>query len=388
MRVGIISFSLILFGAIVGWLANDLLSQFENKNVHMVEQEEIKVQTKKTMDPDRVDNTDAPSINLGQKFLSNPKLDELIELFKLEMNSTEQEQLDRQLIQHAKLLVSDPRKYKDVEKQLITLSNIEAVRVQVLPLLIAYYKQYKRYELAIEQLYQLRSLTNFDVDFKRITQQINSLTVKQIEYFKHANQKEKLANFYERMISIEPDNYELQMQFASLEYENRHYDNVMRLLSVLVYHPELEDQALKLLQSTQYQLSRQESGDLPISVESKDGQYIVSAIINDLEPVQLMLDTGASLTILSPEIINSLGIHEAQRSMRFSTANGEVNAPIVIVGKLDIQNYLARDLEVGVLPSFPLGSIDGLLGMNFLSQFSFFIDQENNVLHLSNIESQ
>lgn len=386
MKVIFISIILFLVGATVGWLANDLFSMFGNDKVDAVQHEEATLQSKNLSERVIPADSSEPPIVLGQKLLSNPQLERLIELFKLEMSSSEQAQLDQQLIHYAKSLVSEPRKHQNVEKQLLTLSNIDSVQTQVLPMLIEYYTQFKRNEEAIDQLYKLRNLLHFDTDFQRITRQINILTTRQVEYFKHANQKEKLAEFYERLILIEPDNYDLQMQFASFEYENRHYDNVIRLLSVLVYHPDLEDQALKLLQKTQYQISRKEAGDLPIRVESKDGQYIVSAMINDLEPVKFMLDTGASLTILSPEIINSLGGYESQKSMRFSTANGEVNAPVVRVDKIEIQNYMVRDIEVGVLPSFPMGPVDGLLGMNFLSQFSFFIDQENNVLHLSYIE--
>ena len=388
LRAFFISVSLLFVGAMAGWFAHDFVSQSTNNIIKNVQQEESVSQPEKLIKQVVTSETNVPSLNLGKKLLSNPQLDKLIELFKLEMNDSEREKLDRQLIQYAKLLVAEPGKHRDVERQLLTLSNIDSVQIEVLPLLVAHYEQYKQNQAAIDQLYKLRGLQNFDADFQRITQHINNLTVEQVKRFKHTNQKEKLIRFYEHMISLEPDNYALQMQFALFEYENRHYDNAIRLLSVLVYHPDLEDQALKLLQKTQYQLSRQESGDIPVSVESKNGQYIVSAVINDLEPVRFMLDTGASLTILSPEIINSLGINEAQRSLRFSTANGEVSAPIVLIDKIDVQNYLVRDIEVGVLPSFPMGSIDGLLGMNFLSQFSFFIDQENSVLHLSNIDSQ
>jgi len=386
LRTSFLSVGLLSIGVIGGWFANDFVSQSKSNLIETISQETSVVPASKPARKIVPNEVKVSSLNLGQKLLSNPQLDKLIELFKLEMNDSEREQLDLQLIQYAKSLAAEPRNHEDVERQLLTLSNIDSVKMHVLPLLVTYYKRFKRNEAAIDQLYKLRALQNFDTDFKKITQQINHLTTEQIKQLKHANQKHKLIRFFEHMISLEPDNYALQMQFATFEYENRHYDNAMRLLSVLVYHPDLEDQALKLLQKTQSQLSRQESGDLPINIESKDGQYIINAVINDLEPVRLMLDTGASLTILSPEITNSLGIYEAQRSLRFSTANGEVSAPIVLIDKIDIQNYLAREIEVGVLPSFPMGPIDGLLGMNFLSQFSFFIDQENSVLHLSNIE--
>ena len=375
----------VLVGIAIGWFVRDLDFQQKYKDAS---QNQLDAQSKIEITQALTPLEEPSQVVLSRKLLSNPQIDKLIALFKLEMDISDQEQLDFQLIEYAKRLVSEPKKFKRIESQLVTLSNIDSVKLKVLPLLISYYQKINRNKSAIIKLYELRNLTSFDVDFKQITQKIHQLTTKQIKHYEHRNQKEDLIQFYEDVIAIEPDNYALQMKFAKFEYDNRHYENANRLLSILIYHPFLEEQALTLLQKTQFQLSRQGFKDLPINVDNINGQYIVTAIINDLEPVRLMLDTGATLTVLSPEVINSLGIYDDQKNMRFSTANGHVNAASVLIDKIDIQNYIASDIEVGVLPSFPMGNIDGLLGMNFLSQFSFFIDQENQILHLSHIEEE
>jgi clan AA aspartic protease (TIGR02281 family) len=99
---------------------------------------------------------------------------------------------------------------------------------------------------------------------------------------------------------------------------------------------------------------------------------------------RLLIDTGASLTILTPAALARRGdaARETGKSGIFTTANGRVRAPIYRLDTLSIGDWQVSDLEVGVLD---LGdpAIDGLLGMNVLSRFQFFIDQNEALLRLS-----
>ncbi len=44
--------------------------------------------------------------------------------------------------------------------------------------------------------------------------------------------------------------------------------------------------------------------------------------------------------------------------------------------------HIVENIEVGVMDVSHTGSIDGLLGMNFLKHFKFYIDQGDNEMHL------
>lgn len=328
-------------------------------------------------------------LRIEPRLLSNPQFVELIALFKLEMSQAEKELLDNELVRYAKKLANTGRERSPgVEEQLLTLSLLNEIQIQILPILIAYYEKTGQNQAAIARLFEYRDLLSFASDYQRVTAQIKQLVEKEIKYLLRAHHPEKLTRFYEKLLSIEPDNYALQMKFAEFEYNNRHYENASRLLNVLVYHPEFTRQASKLLERIQRQLNQQEFDDILVALDKRGEQYIVNAMINDLEPVKLLIDTGASMTILSPEIIHSLDIDEenAEQRIRFSTANGIVTASVVHIDKIGIQHYSVADVQVGVLPSFPMGNVDGLLGMNFLGQFVFFIDQENSTLQLTPTE--
>jgi len=381
---------LVLLGVALGWWAHGLSIPKDNRMMDF----EPDVQPTMTLATPVVEHDEQspgirPALRIESRLLSNPQFVELIALFKLEMNQAEKALLDKELVHYAKKITKMGRESApEIEKQLLTLSLLSEIQIQILPILIAYYEKTGQNQAAITRLFGYRGLLSFDSDYQRVTAQIKELVGKEIKSLFHAHQTEKLIRFYEEMLVIEPDNYALQMKFAEFEYNNRDYENASRLLNVLIHHSEFTHQASKLLQRAQHQLNQQKFDDILVALDKQGEQYIVNAIINDLEPVKLLIDTGASMTILSPEIIHSLGIDEenAEQRIRFSTANGVVAASVVHIDKIGIQHYSVADVQVGVLPSFPMGFVDGLLGMNFLGQFIFFIDQENATLQLTPVE--
>jgi len=71
------------------------------------------------------------------------------------------------------------------------------------------------------------------------------------------------------------------------------------------------------------------------------------------------------------------------RSGVFNTANGRVRAPVYVLESLSVGDWKVSNLEIGVLDLSGGSAIDGLLGMNFLKHFQFFIDQNEALLRLS-----
>lgn len=374
----------LLIGGVVGWWSHIFLEERE-RPVSFVES--VDKYSSKPRDH-FADEDEAmaiiPKLRLNEQLIVSAQFVALIDLLKSTMLAHEQVELDQELLTYAAGLVEN-RQASEREQQLLILSNVESIKSQVLTLLVSLYQKNDQNQRAVAVLFQLRRLANFDDEYKTITQQIKRVAEKEVQSLIHANQKDKVVIFYEQMLALEPDNYELQMEYASFEYKNRHYDNALRLLNVLIYHPNLDEQALNLLQLTQRQLERQSGNELMVSLDKRGEQYLVNVMINHHEPVKLMIDTGASMTIVSPEVIRSLGIEEesALKWVRFSTANGIITAPVVNLDEVSILQYSLHDLQVGVLPSFPMGGVDGLLGMDFLSKFTFFIDQENTTLLLS-----
>ena len=113
--------------------------------------------------------------------------------------------------------------------------------------------------------------------------------------------------------------------------------------------------------------------------------YIVSGRMND-NRVELMIDTGASTTVLTENAFNRIASQSETRFIgqyRINTAGGQVIAPVYKMQRLSINGYQVNDLAVVVLALQEFADAEGLLGMNFLREFDFRIDQNSDQLFLN-----
>jgi clan AA aspartic protease (TIGR02281 family) len=119
----------------------------------------------------------------------------------------------------------------------------------------------------------------------------------------------------------------------------------------------------------------------------RPGGIMVETVLNKRLTTALILDTGASLTLIRKDIAQQLGIDTSRikANMLLTLADGrtvsgkQVNLAHVKVGKTEAENVAAVVLleEAG-----NLGSAGGLLGMSFLNRFSFKVDYQNKKLTL------
>ena len=120
------------------------------------------------------------------------------------------------------------------------------------------------------------------------------------------------------------------------------------------------------------------------------GHIIVEAVLNKNVPVSLVLDTGATLVLLSKEIGDKLKIKVNRRSqmVEMQLADGrKTKAAFVVLESITVQGVEAKNIEAAVLLENINGTgfMDGLLGMSFLKNFNFKVDQRNKKLILEKL---
>lgn len=118
---------------------------------------------------------------------------------------------------------------------------------------------------------------------------------------------------------------------------------------------------------------------ISIALIKKHNAWHINAVINN-HNVVLILDTGAMMTTISQEFLNTT----THQDIIMSTANGKTNAKIYTDNTLQIGEITEQNVKIVGLPKNKLpNNIDGLLGMDWLSRFHFIIDAEHHTLQLT-----
>jgi len=109
---------------------------------------------------------------------------------------------------------------------------------------------------------------------------------------------------------------------------------------------------------------------------------MVKAKINDGGTADLMLDTGAQVTVVNPRVLAALGVgtRDAQRST-VRGVTGSTEALSVTIDSLEVAGTRVGPLQV---VSHDVGfDSDGLLGRDFLDRFTVNIDNQAGVVTLT-----
>jgi aspartyl protease family protein len=125
-------------------------------------------------------------------------------------------------------------------------------------------------------------------------------------------------------------------------------------------------------------------GKTVVPLQTRGAIVTVSASVNDRLSLDLVVDTGATFTIISRSAAASLGIDLAAKlpTASFRTANGVIHAPIVALQSVEVGGMRVSDLQAAVHDVFEDGAVSGLLGLNFLGNFRMDIDTGKGVLVL------
>jgi aspartyl protease len=109
---------------------------------------------------------------------------------------------------------------------------------------------------------------------------------------------------------------------------------------------------------------------------------IVPVTFNRSVNANLLLDTGASMTMISRRLASNLAL-ALTASRLFSGIGGTVNAKIGHVNSIKVGAAEVSSMPVAIhdIPQVP--RFDGLLGMDFLGRFQVSVDHAKNLLVLT-----
>ena len=112
---------------------------------------------------------------------------------------------------------------------------------------------------------------------------------------------------------------------------------------------------------------------------------MVTASINGRRTGRLLLDTGATVTVISRRLAREAEALVAGGTSRITlyTASGIVEAPVITLASLAVGGVLVRHVSAAIHDLPGIGDeIDGLLGMSFLRHFKMTLDPDRGELTL------
>jgi predicted aspartyl protease len=112
-------------------------------------------------------------------------------------------------------------------------------------------------------------------------------------------------------------------------------------------------------------------------------RVIVSVTFNDSVTVPMLIDTGAPGLNISPQLAKKLGIFGNDEGMVLTVTGGiGGKAPAIrtFIDKVQVGGAKDSFIPATVIPSISSRSYDGLIGMDFMSKYSFKIDPVKQVV--------
>jgi len=112
---------------------------------------------------------------------------------------------------------------------------------------------------------------------------------------------------------------------------------------------------------------------------------VVSVSINDRGPFDFLVDTGTNTTLIDPQLAAELGLQPKDR-LKLASLASATDVPRYYFQTFRVGPASVSNQEALAVPLPQLTALDrkvrGVLGMNFLLQFSFRLDYEHHTLEL------
>jgi len=189
------------------------------------------------------------------------------------------------------------------------------------------------------------------------------------------NYRDLLA-FYRQLSSRDGSNQDYILMQAGVLIAMGQLSQASSILQPLLFDAQAAQQAKSLIAkieritSAQYQLA--------IPLQRLGEHFLVPVSIDGKAPLHLLLDTGASITLIQ----QGAGDQGTLR-IKLQTANGSITVPATTVASFSLGRFTLHDVQLGLISEPVASQADGLLGMNILKHFDFFIDQKTPALRLT-----
>lgn len=218
---------------------------------------------------------------------------------------------------------------------------------------------------ALEPLFQILDYPESPQLAERARRRLELIITAQEQLLSNAADTAGLISFFERLVNREPG-----------------YDgHRLKLARWMLQAGDLTSAAATLQQTGSNGVTDVEREQLAAEIAAEaqvlpidrvgDGYFatvrVVPGSYAGAHSLRLLVDTGATTTSFSAEVLDTMGARRLSERVRVNTANGVTEMATYRLESLQLGDMTVNDLTVLALPSTP-GGVDGLLGMDVLDQ--------------------
>ncbi len=134
---------------------------------------------------------------------------------------------------------------------------------------------------------------------------------------------------------------------------------------------------------------------LPL-INNEAGALVVNAGLGDGVTGRFLIDTGATLSSIYPDMQRKLGLVPIERTaIRIHGMIASQLQPVTLMPSLTLGQKQLPPFQIAIIPRLAKGETspiikpaihDGIIGMDILSDFHLYIDKPNNVIRLLPLE--
>lgn len=143
-------------------------------------------------------------------------------------------------------------------------------------------------------------------------------------------------------------------------------------------------ETLAVRQSTRTPAETPQEHVIPF-VREREGVIFVDVLLNDGVKARMVLDTGASLVVISEELARKLGRDAATGGDRIilKTAGGDIEGRSAVIDRIELGAAVRERVRAVVNGHADVfKGFDGLLGSSFLDGYKVTIDYSNSQIHM------
>jgi predicted aspartyl protease len=201
------------------------------------------------------------------------------------------------------------------------------------------------------------------------------------------NDETEALRIWSRAASLHPDNPLFHYRRAEVLAALGHRQSALEAyrLALRLDPPDsvgrLAREGLDRLEAT---LTRTGAPEAVVLLEQARGVWIVPVLLNGSRPARFLLDTGSSVTLVSPLVgAQALAGPPSGATVELQTLSGITSGVAGRLVSLSIGGVELRDVPVVLHDPGP--GIDGILGNTVLGRYRLTVDADRKLLHLATV---